>query len=149
MLIMVCCFKKICGINQAEDRATWPNLLHRHTSALASFREWSVVSAWLRIQAQPWNPSQPRNSASASTCLQKSQRILPRFLYWESFTTSFAKIRNRKWDSPPTGNPMAEARHVRHLEFHSSFLPDFCMLMINGIRGNKIDIVRPKLRMLR
>ena len=67
MLIMVCYFKKICGINQAEDLVTWPDLLHRHTSALASFREWSVVSAWLRIQAQPRNPCQPHNSASAST----------------------------------------------------------------------------------
>ena len=61
--------KKICGINQAEDRVTWPDLLHRHTITLASFREWSVVSAWLRIRAQPRNPCQPRNSASASTCL--------------------------------------------------------------------------------
>ena len=42
MLIMVCYFKKICGINQAEDRVTWPDLLHRRMSALASFREWSV-----------------------------------------------------------------------------------------------------------
>ena len=67
MLIMVCYFKRICGINQAEDRVKWPDLLHRHTIALASFREWSVVSAWLRIRAQPWNPCQPRNSASAST----------------------------------------------------------------------------------
>ena len=53
--------------NQAEDRVTWPDLLHRHTSALASFREWSVVSVWLRIRAQLRNPCQPRNSASAST----------------------------------------------------------------------------------
>ena len=37
----------------------WPDLLHRHTSALASFREWSVVSAWLRIRAQPRNPASP------------------------------------------------------------------------------------------
>ena len=28
---MVCYFKRICGINQAEDRVTWPDLLHRHT----------------------------------------------------------------------------------------------------------------------
>ena len=28
-----------------------------------------VVSAWLRIRAQPRNPCQPCNSASASTCL--------------------------------------------------------------------------------
>ena len=69
MLIMVCYFKKICGINQAKDRVTWPDLLHRRTSALASFREWSAVSAWLRIWAQLRNPCQPRNSASASTCL--------------------------------------------------------------------------------
>ena len=69
MLIMVCYFKRIWGINQAEDRVTWPDLLHRHTIALASFREWSVVSAWLRIRAQPWNPCQPRNSALAWTCL--------------------------------------------------------------------------------
>ena len=55
MLIVVCYFKKICGINQAEDRVTWPDLLLRHTSALASFRKWLVVSAWLRIRAQPWN----------------------------------------------------------------------------------------------
>ena len=68
VLIMVCYFKNICGINQAEDRVTWPYLLHRHTSALASFREWSVVAAWLRIRAQPRNPCQSRNSASASTC---------------------------------------------------------------------------------
>ena len=84
-----------------------------------------------------------------SICLQKSQRILPRFLFWESFNTSFAKIRNRKWENPPTGNPIAGARHIRNVEFFTSFQPDFCMLMINGIRGNKIDIVRPKLRMLR
>ena len=71
MLIMVCYFKKICGINQAEDRVTWPDLLHRHMSALASFREWSVVSAWLRIRAQPRNPRQSRNSASASTCSRR------------------------------------------------------------------------------
>ena len=68
---MVCYFKRICGINQAEDRVTWPDALHRHTIALASFREWSVVSAWLRIRAQPWNPCQTRNSASASTCLHQ------------------------------------------------------------------------------
>ena len=37
-------------------------------SVLASFREWSVVSAWLRIRAQPWNPCHPSNSVSASTC---------------------------------------------------------------------------------
>ena len=67
MLIMVCYFKTMCGINQAEDRVTWPDLLHRRTSALASFQEWLVVSAWLRIRAQPRNPCQPRNSASAST----------------------------------------------------------------------------------
>ena len=46
---MVCYLKKICGINQAEDRVTWPDLLHRHANALASFREWSVLSAWLRF----------------------------------------------------------------------------------------------------
>ena len=69
MLIMVSYLKRIFGINQAEDRVTWPDLIHRHTIALASFREWSVVSAWLRIRAQPWNPCQPRNSASASTWL--------------------------------------------------------------------------------
>ena len=68
MLIIVCYFKKICGINQAEDRVTWLDLLHQHTIALVSFREWSVVSAWLRIRAQPRNPCQPRNSPSASTC---------------------------------------------------------------------------------
>ena len=66
---MVCYFKRICGINQAEDRVTWPDLLHRHTIALASFREWSVVSARLRIRAQPRNPCRARNSASAWTCL--------------------------------------------------------------------------------
>ena len=70
---MVCYFKRICGINQAEDRVTWPDLLHRHTIALASFREWSVVSARLRIRAQPRNPCRARNSASAWTwCLQRS-----------------------------------------------------------------------------
>ena len=69
MLIMVCYFKKICGINQAEDRVTWPDLLHRYTSQLASFREWSVVSARLRIRAQPQNPCQPRNSASGGSGL--------------------------------------------------------------------------------
>ena len=71
MLIMVCYFKRIGGINQAEDRVTWPDLLHPHTIALASLREWSVVSAWLRIRAQPWNPCQPHNSASASTCAKQ------------------------------------------------------------------------------
>ena len=65
---MVCYFKRICGINQADDRVTWPDLLHRHTIALASFREWSVVSARLRIRAQPRNPCRARNSASAWTC---------------------------------------------------------------------------------
>ena len=60
-------FKKICGIYQAEDRVMWPDLLHCHTSALASFREWSFVSVWLRIRAQPRNPCQPRNSALALT----------------------------------------------------------------------------------
>ena len=67
MLIMVCYFKKIFGINQAEDRVMRPDLLHQHISALASLREWSVVSAWLRIWAQPRNPCQSHNSASAST----------------------------------------------------------------------------------
>ena len=76
MLIMVCYFKKICGINQAEDLVTWPDLLHRHTSALASFREWSVLSAWLRIQAQPRNPCQPRNLASASTWVLVDEKTL-------------------------------------------------------------------------
>ena len=69
---MVCYFKRICGINQAEDRVTWPDLLHRHTIALASFREWSVVSARLRIRAQPRNPCRARNSASAWTWLYDS-----------------------------------------------------------------------------
>ena len=55
--------KKICGINQAENRVMCPDLLHWQTSTLASFREWSVVSAWLQIRAQPRNPCQPRNSA--------------------------------------------------------------------------------------
>ena len=64
---MVCYFKRICGINQAEDRVTWPDLLPRHTIALASFREWSVVSARLWIRAQPRNPCRARNSASAWT----------------------------------------------------------------------------------
>ena len=36
-------------------------------SVLASLREWSVVSAWLRIRAQPRNHCQSHNSASAST----------------------------------------------------------------------------------
>ena len=65
---MVCYFKRICGINQAEDRVTWPDLLHRHTIALVSFRERSVISARLRIRAQPRNPCRARNSASAWTC---------------------------------------------------------------------------------
>ena len=30
----------------------------------------TVISAWLRIRAQPRNPCQPHNSASASTCLR-------------------------------------------------------------------------------
>ena len=71
---MVCYFKRICGINQAEDRVTWPDLLHRHTIALASFREWSVVSARLRIRAQPRNPCRARNSASAWTCWMEISR---------------------------------------------------------------------------
>ena len=75
MLIIACYFKKICGINQAEDRVTWPDFLHRHTIALVSFREWSVVSGWLRIRAQPRNPCQPRNSASASTWLLDRYKI--------------------------------------------------------------------------
>ena len=49
-------WKKLCGINQAEDRVTWPDLLHWHTSKLTSLREWLVVSAWLWIQAQVQNP---------------------------------------------------------------------------------------------
>ena len=48
----------------------WLDLLHWRTSALASFREWSVVSVWLWIWAQPRNPCQPRNYASASTWLR-------------------------------------------------------------------------------
>ena len=78
---MVCYFKRICGINQAEDRVTWPDLLHRHTIALASFREWSVVSARLRIRAQPRNPCRARNSASAWTWLigLKTQAIFNYF----------------------------------------------------------------------
>ena len=44
MLIMVCYFKRICEINPAEDRVTWPNLLHRHPSTLVSFQEWLVAS---------------------------------------------------------------------------------------------------------
>ena len=98
---MVCYFKRICGINpvsparcrfqhsarrrlaeklginQAENGVMWPDLLHRHTIALASFREWSVVSAWLRIGAQPWNLCQPRNSASALTWLMSCQAWHP------------------------------------------------------------------------
>ena len=79
---MVCYFKRICGINQAEDRVTWPDLLHRHTIALASFREWSVVSARLRIRAQPRNPCRARNSASAWTCSPQVYSItsLPTFM---------------------------------------------------------------------
>ena len=44
MLIMVCYFKRICEINPAKDRVTWPNLLHRHPSTLVSFQEWLVAS---------------------------------------------------------------------------------------------------------
>ena len=72
---MVCYFKRICGINQAEDRVTWPDFLHRHTIALASFREWSVVSARLRIRAQPRNPCRARNSASAWTWSRRTNEL--------------------------------------------------------------------------
>ena len=67
MLIMVCYFKRICVINQAED----PSHVTRSSSpAHDRAREFPGMigfSAWLRIRAQPWNPCQPRNSASAST----------------------------------------------------------------------------------
>ena len=41
MLIMVCYFKRICGINQPEDRVTWPDLLHRHQIFHVSAGTWS------------------------------------------------------------------------------------------------------------
>ena len=37
-LVVVCYLKEICGISQAEDWVTWPDLLHRHRSTLTSFR---------------------------------------------------------------------------------------------------------------
>ena len=89
---MVCYFKRICGINQAEDRVTWPDLLHRHTIALASFREWSVVSAGLRIRAQPRNPCRARNSASAWTWLWSSHDQSP----WKIFNLYLYLMNSRK-----------------------------------------------------
>ena len=56
MLIMVRYFKKYVELTQAEDRVTWPDLLHQRTSTLASFQEWSFISVWLRIRAQVRNP---------------------------------------------------------------------------------------------
>ena len=88
MLIMVCYFKRICGINQAEDRVTWPDLLHWHTIPLASFREWLVVSAWLRIRAQPWNPRQARNSVSASNWLGRFSVFGSRCLHFRGVIQS-------------------------------------------------------------
>ena len=90
LMLEVCCLwfvilQKICGINQAEDRVTWPDLLHQHMSVLASFREWLVVSAWLGIRAQPRNPCQPRNSASASTCLCIGRKLSSFWVEWHSY----------------------------------------------------------------
>ena len=45
-------------LTQADDRGMWPNLFHWHTSTLASFREWSIASAWLWIQSWVQNPVQ-------------------------------------------------------------------------------------------
>ena len=70
---MVCYLKKICGINQAEDRVTWPDLLHRHANALASFREWLVLSAWLRFG--------PSSEIPASHVVQLRLRPLYSILY--------------------------------------------------------------------
>ena len=56
MLIIGRYFKKYVELTQAEDQVTWPDLLHRHKSKLASFREWLFVSVWLRIRAQVPNP---------------------------------------------------------------------------------------------
>ena len=52
---------------QKIESREWPDLLHRHTSRFASFREWSVVSAWLWFRTQLRNPCQPCSSALAST----------------------------------------------------------------------------------
>ena len=69
MLITVHYFSKtkICGINQAEDWVTWPNLLHRHTSKFVSFWEWSVASMRPRIWGQPRNLCLPQRWDSSPT----------------------------------------------------------------------------------
>ena len=69
MLIMVRYFKKYVELTLAEDQVMSPNLLQQHTSTLASFWEWSVVSVWLWIRAQVRNPCYPRSSDLSSTWL--------------------------------------------------------------------------------
>ena len=127
---MVCYFKRICGINQAEDRVTWPDLLHRHTIALASFREWSAVSARLRIRAQPRNPCRARNSASAWTWLSRLQS----FAVPPSPTTSRLRLRQRpKMLSPSVTHNGGVVNDCRWL-----CMASHCsgMTESNGLRGN-------------
>ena len=54
--------KKICGIKPGQDQVTWPDLLHRHTSTLERFQEWSVAWTWSRIWGWHWNRCRPRSS---------------------------------------------------------------------------------------
>ena len=117
MLIMVCYFKKICGINQAEDQVMWPDLLLRRTSALASFQEWSVVSAWLRIWAQPRNPCWARNSASASTCLCAFFSILAKFCVPSMWKRKKWIILCAFWNL----NALKDLRHIVGLSLWAGF----------------------------
>ena len=99
---MVCYFKRICGINQAEDRVTWPDLLHRHTIALVSFREWSVVSARLRIRAQPRNPCRARNSASAWTwwMILEVVQVQPESFNLSQYHIQYCSDWSKIWTNP-------------------------------------------------
>ena len=63
MLIMACYFRKICGINQAEDRVTWHDLLHQRTRISGNDRLFPrgsefgpnpKIPASTVIQLRPW-----------------------------------------------------------------------------------------------
>ena len=124
-----CGWDLLLTLNQAEDRVTWPDLPHQHTIALASFREWSVVSAWLRIRAQPWNPCQPRNSASASTC---SLVPFPPHAWASSFydTVDYlgwyvgicnALTKFTSYDHGKTSDITSSVKNLGNIWFHTSF----------------------------
>ena len=74
--------KKICGIKPGQDQVTWPDLLHRHTSTLERFQEWSVAWTWSRIWGWHWNRCRPRSSDLTScdvihmkSCLYWSKQL--------------------------------------------------------------------------